>query len=119
MRQSYDELHVRSLRERERFWAEAADSISMRARLGAVYSSDAGHFDLPDMRKAAAEAYELVEDGLITEDDFRDFAFTNPVRAKTDLNPDFFRGTRVEDDVARLLRDAFCSFRSSSATHKA
>ena len=91
----------------------------MRARLGAVYSSDAGHFDLPDMRKAAAEAYELVEDGLITEDDFRDFVFTNPVRAKTDLNPDFFRGTRVEDDVARLLRDAFCSFRSSSATHKA
>jgi len=85
----------------------------MRARLGAVYSSDAGHFDLPDMRKAAVEAYELVEDGLITEDDFRDFVFTNPVRAKADVNPDFFRGTRVEDDVERLLRNSFCSDRSS------
>jgi predicted TIM-barrel fold metal-dependent hydrolase len=75
----------------------------MGARLGALYSSDAGHFDLPDMRDAAKEAYELVEDGLINEDDFRDFVFTNPVRAKTDLNPDFFKGTRVESDVAKLL----------------
>ena len=77
--------------------------IPMGARLGALYSSDAGHFDLPDMRDAAREAYELVEDGLITEDDFRDFVFTNPVRAKACVNPDFFKGTRVEDEVARLL----------------
>ena len=70
------------------------------------------------MRKAAMEAYELVEDGLITEDDFRDFVFTNPARAKADLNPDFFRGTRVEGDVYRLLRDSFCSDRSSSPMQK-
>jgi hypothetical protein len=55
------------------------------------------------MRDAAYEAWELVEHGLINEDDFRDFVFVNAVRAKTDLNPDFFKGTRVEDDVARLL----------------
>jgi predicted TIM-barrel fold metal-dependent hydrolase len=76
----------------------------MGSRLGAIYSSDIGHFDLPDMRDAAREAYELVEDGAVTEDDFRDFVFTNPVRAKTDVNPDFFKGTRVEQDVERLLR---------------
>jgi len=75
----------------------------MGARLNALYSSDIGHFDLPDMRDAAREAYELVEDDLIGEDDFRDFVFTNPVHAKADVNPDFFKGTRVEADVARLL----------------
>ncbi|MGO9454051.1 MAG: amidohydrolase family protein [Candidatus Binataceae bacterium] len=78
----------------------------MGTRLGALYSSDIGHFDLPDMRDAAKEAFELVEDGLISDDDFRDFVFTNPVRAKTDVNPDFFKGTRVEKDVARLLAES-------------
>jgi hypothetical protein len=76
----------------------------MGARLNAVYSSDIGHFDIPDMRDAAEEAYEMVEDGLIDADAFRDFVFTNPVRAKTDVNPDFFKGTRVEDAVASMLK---------------
>ncbi len=77
--------------------------LPMRSRLAAMYSSDIGHFDLPDMRDAACEAYELVEDGLINDDDFRDFAFVNPVHAKTDVNPEFFKGTRIEDDVKRIL----------------
>ena len=51
------------------------------------------------MRNAAAEAWELVEDGIISEADFRDFVFVNPVRLKTDLNPEFFRGTVVESQV--------------------
>jgi hypothetical protein len=74
------------------------------ARLNAIYSSDLGHFDLPDMRDAAYEAWELVEHGLINEDDFRDFVFVNAVHAKTDMNPEFFKGTRVEDDVKRIQR---------------
>jgi predicted TIM-barrel fold metal-dependent hydrolase len=73
------------------------------SRLGAIYSSDLGHWDLTDMRDAAYEAWELVEHGLINEDDFRDFVFVNPVRAKIDVNPDFFKGTAVESAVARLL----------------
>jgi len=73
------------------------------AKLNAIYSSDIGHFDIPDMRDAAEEAYEMVEDGLIGTDDFRAFVFTNPMRAKTDLNPDFFKGTRVEEAVASML----------------
>ncbi len=73
------------------------------ARLNAIYSSDLGHFDLPDMRDAAYEAWELVEHGLINEDDFRDFVFINPVRVKTDMNPEFFKGTRVEAAVAQLV----------------
>jgi hypothetical protein len=50
-----------------------------------------------------AEAHELVEHGLITEDDLREFLFTNPVRLHTALNPGFFAGTVVEDAVAKEL----------------
>jgi predicted TIM-barrel fold metal-dependent hydrolase len=73
------------------------------AQLNVLYSSDLGHYDLPDMRDAAKEAWELVEHGLITERDFRDFVFVNPVLAKARVNPDFFIGTVVEDAAARLL----------------
>ena len=73
------------------------------ARLNALYSSDLGHWDLPDMRDAAAESWELVEHGLITEDDFRDFVFANPVRAKAEMNPEFFHGTVVESAARELL----------------
>jgi predicted TIM-barrel fold metal-dependent hydrolase len=92
----------------DRFAAVAFNSrlSPLGARLNAIYSSDLGHFDLPDMRDAAYEAWELVEHGLITENDFRDFVFVNAVRAKTDLNPDFFKGTRVADEVARLMSDS-------------
>jgi hypothetical protein len=73
------------------------------ARLGAIYGSDMGHFDLPDMRDAAAETWELVEHGCISEEDFRDFVFVNPVRAKAEVNPDFFKGTVVEDAAKGVL----------------
>ncbi|MBV8773168.1 MAG: amidohydrolase family protein [Deltaproteobacteria bacterium] len=73
------------------------------ARLNVLYSSDLGHYDLPDMRDAAKEAWELVEHELISEQDFREFVFVNPVLAKTRVNPDFFTGTVVENAAARLL----------------
>ena len=63
------------------------------ARINAIFSSDVGHFDVPDMRMVLPEAYELVEDGLITADDFRDFTFANAVRLWGTQNPDFFEGT--------------------------
>jgi hypothetical protein len=58
---------------------------------------------LSDMRDAANEAWELVEHGLISEGDFRDFVFTNPVLAKARVNPDFFTGTVIEDAAVSLL----------------
>jgi predicted TIM-barrel fold metal-dependent hydrolase len=72
------------------------------ARLNAVFGSDIGHFDVPDMSEVAQEAYEMVEHGMITEDDFRDFVFTNPVRLWTALNPNFFKGTPVQGAVGKL-----------------
>jgi len=66
------------------------------ARLPAVFASDIGHWDVPDFRGVLAEAWELVEDGHISEDDFRAFTFDNPVRLWAGTNPEFFRGTVVE-----------------------
>jgi predicted TIM-barrel fold metal-dependent hydrolase len=75
------------------------------ARLNVLYSSDLGHYDLPDMRDAAKEAWELVEHGLISEQDFRAFVFTNPVLAKSRVNPEFFAGTVVEQAAWRVLNE--------------
>jgi hypothetical protein len=73
------------------------------AKLRAMFSSDLGHWDVPDMSEVLAEAYELVEEGLVSPEDFRDFVFTNPVRFYTSANPDFFRGTRCEAAAARVV----------------
>jgi len=73
------------------------------ARINAVFSSDIGHFDVPDMLSPVPEAYELVEQELITADDFRDFAFANAVRLWGQQNPRFFEGTRVAKQAAAVL----------------
>jgi hypothetical protein len=75
----------------------------MHARLNAFFSSDIGHFDVPDMTEVVPEAYELVEHGLLDENDFRDFVFENAVRLWGQLNPDFFKGTVVEKQAAEVL----------------
>jgi hypothetical protein len=76
------------------------------ARINAIFSSDIGHFDVPDMLMPVPEAYELVEEGFITADDFRDFTFTNSVRLWGTQNPRFFDGTRVAKEAAAVLREA-------------
>jgi predicted TIM-barrel fold metal-dependent hydrolase len=63
--------------------------------LPAVFASDVGHWDVPDMREVVPEAWELVEDGHIDEEQFRAFVFDNPVRLWTATNADFFAGTVV------------------------
>jgi hypothetical protein len=83
-------------------WAFNAHVNPYKARLNAIFSSDIGHWDVPDMIEVTAEAYELVEHGLITENDFRDFVFANPARFWTSMNPAFFNGTAVEREVQEL-----------------
>jgi hypothetical protein len=73
------------------------------ARINAIYSSDIGHFDVPDMVQVLPEAYELVEHGFLTSDDFRDFTFGNAVRLWGAGNPRFFEGTSVAKAAADLL----------------
>jgi len=67
------------------------------AVLRPVFSSDIGHWDVPDMASTLAEAWDLVEDGFLSAGQFRDFVYTNPVRLLTSVNPRFFDGTAVEE----------------------
>ena len=75
----------------------------MGGRLRAMFSSDMGHWDVQDMGGILGEAYELVEKELIDEDDFQDFTFANPVSFYTRMNPNFFVGTRVEDEAKKVI----------------
>jgi predicted TIM-barrel fold metal-dependent hydrolase len=86
-------------------WAFDSKRNPLHARLNAIYGSDLGHYDLMDMRDAAVEAYEGVERGLMSEEDFRDFVFTNPVKLHCGMSPDFFKGTVLEKEAEKALSE--------------
>ena len=100
--------------ERFHFGCEADDHLAavafdarvnpLGARLKAVFSSDIGHWDVPDMREVLPEAYAMVESGVLGEEDFRDFVFANAASLWAGVNPRFFAGTAVESAVASLAR---------------
>src|SRR5579885_2302420 len=84
-------------------WGFNAKVNPYGARLKMLFGSDIGHFDVPDMREVLIEAHEMVDDGLISDRDFQDFVFGYPVEFWTALNPDFFKGTRVESQVRSVI----------------
>jgi predicted TIM-barrel fold metal-dependent hydrolase len=110
-----DDVHdiVATFVERFYFGCEADDPMNALAfdarrvphgaRLNAMVASDIGHWDVPDMRNIVPEAWEQVEDGRMSEDDFRAFTCTNVVRMLTAVSPTFFEGTAVESAVAPFL----------------
>ena len=69
-----------------------------------MFSSDFTHFDVPDFEEVLPEAFEMVEKGFLTAQDFREFTFTNAARLHTATNPHFFKGTMVEEAVNEELR---------------
>jgi predicted TIM-barrel fold metal-dependent hydrolase len=73
------------------------------ASLKALLGSDNAHWDVPDMAQVLVEARELVERGAMSEHDFRQFVFVNPVELHAGMNPTFFEGTRIERQVAELI----------------
>ena len=79
-------------------------ALAFDARLGLrlkpLFGSDISHFDVVDAAETVAEAWELVEHGLITADDFRELTFTNAVHLYQKMNPRFFVGTVVESAAA-------------------
>jgi predicted TIM-barrel fold metal-dependent hydrolase len=88
------------------FGCEADDRATMWAfdkrmgvRLRPVFSSDFTHFDVPDFADVIPEAFEMVERGFVTEQDFREFTFVNAASLHTRNNPNFFKGTVVEEAV--------------------
>ena len=86
-------------------WGFSRRNNPFNARINALFGSDIGHFDVPNMADVVPEAYELVEDGLITEGDFRDFVFANAVRFWGVANPNFFKDTVVEKEAAAVLAE--------------
>jgi hypothetical protein len=84
-------------------WAFRQDTNPYGVKLRAIMGSDIGHFDVVEITDVLAEAYELVERRQVSEDDFREFVFANPVRFWAGSNPDFFKGTVVEKQAAQLL----------------
>jgi hypothetical protein len=69
-------------------------------KINAIYSSDVGHWDVPDLTQVLAESYALVEEGVITESDFKAWTFDNPYKLYTEANANFFKGTAVEAKLA-------------------
>ena len=98
------------------FGAEADDKMTALAfntklnhfgvKLKAVFSSDIGHWDVPDMSGVLHEAWEMVEHGTINEDDFKEFVFINTAEMHAGMNPNFYKGTVVEDGVAKHMATA-------------
>jgi predicted TIM-barrel fold metal-dependent hydrolase len=85
------------------FGCEADDPMNVMAfnaaaglKVKAMMGSDIAHFDVPDPGEVLEEAWEMVEDGLINEQDFREFTLTNAVELHASMNPEFFKGTKVE-----------------------
>lgn len=72
------------------------------AQLRAMMGSDLGHWDVPSFTHPLVEAYELVEDGILTPEQFEEFACTNAVRYYGGTDSAFFAGTAVEADVKRI-----------------
>jgi len=58
------------------------------------------------MTKVLPEASELVEHGLIDEQEFRDFVLANPVRVWAGTNPNFFKDTVVEASARAILAES-------------
>ena len=75
----------------------------LNAEIKTLFGSDIGHFDVQDMLGVLPEAYELVEDEKISEQDFRHFVCDNPIRFWGETNPNFFDGTWVESTARNVL----------------
>ncbi len=74
----------------------------MRARLQPIFSSDIGHWDVPDISGVLLESHRLVDKGILSDADYRDFVFTYPARLHLKANPEFFAGTAIAGSVSKL-----------------
>lgn len=68
------------------------------AQLNAFWASDSGHWDVPDLTAVLAETWRLVEQGAISEAQFKNLVSDNPIRFFSEKNPRFF------DDTALSLK---------------
>lgn len=76
------------------------------ATIPTFVGSDIGHWDVPSFDHPIHEAYEQVEHGLLTSDQFEQFTFSTAVRFYAGHTNDFFAGTAVEAAAARTVKTA-------------
>jgi predicted TIM-barrel fold metal-dependent hydrolase len=72
----------------------------LKVKINAIWSSDIGHWDVPDLTEPLAESWDLVEQGVLSAEDFKAFVFGNPYRFYTEANAGFFEGTQVQAKLA-------------------
>ncbi len=83
--------------------AFAKDINPRGAEFQAIFASDVGHWDVEDFREVLPEAWELFEKGALDKAQFRAFTFENAASLMTATNPDFFKGTAIEDAIGQAL----------------
>ena len=108
------ETLARLFAERFFFGCEADDPLNALAyerkrnpfglSLHALLGSDIGHWDVPEVAHVLLEAYELVEDSIVSAADFRRFAFASPVAFWSAGNAEFFAGTAIAEAAAKERR---------------
>ena len=72
---------------------------TMGAELKILFSSDIGHWDVPDMNGVLHEAFESVDDGLMSETNFEAFVYGNATSMLTANNPSFFTDTVLQNKI--------------------
>ena len=73
------------------------------AKFKAIFSSDIGHWDVLNALGVLNEAYAMRQDNVLSDADFEDFTFAHSVRLHGGMNPNFFKGTVVEDAANKVL----------------
>jgi hypothetical protein len=75
--------------------------------LGAVVpafvGSDIGHWDVPNFEHPLQEAYEQIENELLTPEQFEQFTLTNAVKFYAGDRIDFYAGTAVEAAARKII----------------
>jgi hypothetical protein len=69
-----------------------------------MLGSDIGHWDVHDAMGVLGEAWNLVNNKLLTPDNFRDLAFVNPAMMHLSMNPGYFEGTVLAEAAKDLLK---------------
>jgi predicted TIM-barrel fold metal-dependent hydrolase len=90
----------------------------LAATLRAFLGSDIGHWDVPSFDHPLKEAYEQVEHGMLTPEQFREFTFTNAVRFYAGDRPDFFAGTAVQSAAETAIVNTAGQVDGSRSTHE-
>lgn len=76
----------------------------LNLKLNAMFSTDYGHWDADKPSNLVAESRELIDHGHITTEDFRYFTADNVIALHGRNNPNFWRGTVIEEYAKNVLR---------------